>query len=288
MARPTRNDALGGNPRASSGGAFLTTNMVPYSEIYISPPETEADEDASQPGRLQPRVLEADENAAGDSGSAGLGGDAAPGRNVDADLPWGKYRINVIQPLTRWALGRAAGAGLNGGQWQLFAAVVQVTLTYSRIVERRRLELLAELAGRPMSWRIGADLRALADAGVIVYRPRRGVGLASIVGIPFTNESVADIPTNRLQEYQLGGCGYTNEVVVDMPTDPNSTSALSSPNGGLQGSTTSLVPTRTKHRSTTTASRGGPRRGSPRGGSSTPPPSAAHGEGRVLRPMDEV
>jgi hypothetical protein len=80
-------------------------------------------------------------------------------------------------------------------QLRLFNAIVADTASWSKLTELRKLSTLAAEAGLAPSWKTGADLRALADMGAIVYVPAIGRGRASTVGLVVPTEDSDKTPT---------------------------------------------------------------------------------------------
>ncbi|MFC0429935.1 hypothetical protein [Kutzneria buriramensis] len=80
----------------------------------------------------------------------------------------------------------ASRAGLRPRLMRVFNTAVHLTVHYSRLVDEVSLGQLAHEAGLGpgAARKLGADLAELVTAGVLLYRPGRGRGRMSTIGIP--------------------------------------------------------------------------------------------------------
>jgi hypothetical protein len=88
----------------------------------------------------------------------------------------------------RLILARATRARLNGSQWRVLAAVMSLTVSYSKAYDRTyvaRIAELAELDRKDPRWtETRRALKHLAQAGVISYDPAARNRMKSLVGVP--------------------------------------------------------------------------------------------------------
>lgn len=102
-------------------------------------------------------------------------------------LPAGRVlRVLETSKLARRISAAATQAGLRPRLVRVVNAVVQLTVHYSRLVDEVSLGQLAYEAGfsSTAARKLGADLAELAAAGVLLYRPGRGRGRMSTIGVP--------------------------------------------------------------------------------------------------------
>jgi hypothetical protein len=133
-----------------------------------------------------------------------------------AELPWGRQRFVAVNEAHRATIERAARGQLTDRQWRLLAVVCCHLASWSRLVDRITHAELAERAGVQLNWRIGDDLKALSQAGVIRYLP--GVrNRPSVVGFLHEPVGICDpsIPHGTVSEPPRNGESNTNGFVIN-------------------------------------------------------------------------
>lgn len=104
-----------------------------------------------------------------------------------AILPTGRMLRGLENSkLARRMTTAAARAQLRPRLMRIFNAAVHLLVHYSRLVDDIPLSQLADEAdlGPSAAGKLGTDLAELAAAGLLLYRPGRGRGRASTIGVP--------------------------------------------------------------------------------------------------------
>lgn len=103
----------------------------------------------------------------------------------------------TVARATRDVLNRAACSEepLRPREWRVLAAVIQLTSTWTKLTDSVYVAIVAAAAGFDPDSKddrkvVGQELRSLSERGLIMYRPARGRGSRSMVGIPVP---VADV-----------------------------------------------------------------------------------------------
>ncbi|HEY3123359.1 MAG TPA: hypothetical protein VGK70_04780 [Thermoanaerobaculia bacterium] len=107
---------------------------------------------------------------------------AADHGGADPRVGLGRVAYATAGEATRSAYAAAARLNLTSGQWQVLAAVVRLTASYSKLQSPTTEEEIAGFArlGVRQTRRI---LEQLHELGLIIWQPRRGIGI-SMVGLP--------------------------------------------------------------------------------------------------------
>jgi hypothetical protein len=95
----------------------------------------------------------------------------------------------------RQASDRARKANLSGTEWSVFSVVVDQTAAYSKLEDYTYAAAIAQLAGVPGRHAVKRTRRILGKLnrlGIIVWRPGRGAGHRSLIGLLPAGEKAAD------------------------------------------------------------------------------------------------
>jgi hypothetical protein len=95
----------------------------------------------------------------------------------------GRAEISDVGEAQRQALARAVAAGLSDGEWRVFACVLSLVTSWTRLedtVYRRQVADCAKVSERQAS----RCLDRLAAYSVIVWKPAKGAGRKSRLGLP--------------------------------------------------------------------------------------------------------
>jgi hypothetical protein len=133
----------------------------------------------------------------------------------------------------RAALDKAIAAKLGGALWRVLAAVIELTVTWSKLEDEVYLAQIARIAGmhdgegnaRPGDVkRVAHSLKQLRDAGIITYVPSRRHGQKSRIGLVPADGSVGSAP-------EMGS--EIDPPSLEASTSPSTNEERDTPPGGI-------------------------------------------------------